>query len=91
MFDSRTIATMMISDMNLKSYSNTSYRNEILRSLTRYCFDNVKERVKLKSSVSRLACILFPELEKFVLALHMASVYALLSDFPDADAVANAH
>ena len=89
--DSRTIATMMMSDMNLKSYSDTSYHNEELKSLTRYRFDKVKERAKLKSSVSRLICILFPELEKLVPTLHMASVYALLSEFPSADAVANAH
>ena len=61
--DSRTIATMMMSDMNLKPYSHTSYHNEELKSLTRYRFDKVKERAKLKSSVSRLVCILFPELE----------------------------
>ena len=89
--DSRTIATMMMSDMNLKSYSDTSYHNEELKSLTRYRFDKVKERAKLKSSVSRLVCILFPELEKLVPTLHMASIYALLSEFPGADAVANAH
>ena len=89
--DSRTIATMMMSDMNLKSYSNISYHNEELKSLTRYRFDKVKERAKLKSSVSRLVCILFPELEKLVPTLHMASIYALLSEFPSADAVANAH
>lgn len=89
--DSRTIATMMMSDRNLKSYSDTSYHNEELKSLTRYRFDKVKERAKLKSSVSRLVCILFPELEKLVPTLHMASVYTLLSEFPSADAVANAH
>lgn len=89
--DSRTIATMMMSDVNLKSYSDTSYHNEELKSLTRYRFDKVKERAKLKNSVSRLICILFPELEKLVPTLHIASVYALLSEFPDADAVANAH
>ena len=89
--DSRTIATMMMSDMNLKSYSDTSYHNEELKSLTRYRFDKVKERAKLKSSVSRLICILFPELEKLVPTLHMASVYALLSEFPSASAVASAH
>ena len=89
--DSRIIATMMMSDMNLKSYSDTSYHNEELKSLTRYRFDKVKERAKLKSSVSRLICILFPELEKLVPTLHIASVYALLSEFPSADAVANAH
>ena len=90
--DFRTIATMMMSDMNsLKSYSNTSYHNEELKSLTRYHFDKVKEQTKLKSSVSRLVSILFPELEKLVPTLHMASVYALLCGFPSADAVANAH
>lgn len=89
--DSRTIATMMMSDMNLKPYSDTSYHNEELKSLTRYRFDKVKERAKLKSSVSRLVCILFPELEKLVPTLHMASVYDLLSEFPGADAVAAAH
>ena len=52
--DSRTIATMMMSDVSLKSYSDASYHNEELKSLTRYRFDKVKERAKLKSSVSRL-------------------------------------
>ena len=89
--DSRTIASMMMSDMNLKSYSDTSYHNEELKSLTRYRFDKVKERAKLKSSISRLVCILFPELEKLVPTLHLPSVYALLSEFPDANAVASAH
>lgn len=89
--DSRTIAAMIMSDMNLKPYSYTSYHNEELKSLTRYRFDKVKERAKLKCSVSRLVCILFPELEKLVPTLHMASVYALLSEFPSADAVATAH
>lgn len=89
--DSRTIATMMMSDVNLKSYSDISYHNEELKSLTRYRFDKVKERAKLKSSVSRLVCILFPELEKLVPTLHMASVYAMLSEFPGAKQVADTH
>ena len=89
--DARTIASMLMSDVNLKSYSDTSYHNEELKSLTRYRFDKVKQRAKLKSSVSRLVCILFPELEKLVPTLHMASVYAMLSEFPGAKQVANAH
>lgn len=89
--DAHTIASMIMSDVNLKSYSDTSYHNEELKSLTRYRFDKVKERAKLKSSVSRLICILFPELEKLVPTLHMVSVYALLSEFPSASAVASAH
>ena len=89
--DARTIASMLMSDVNLKSYSDTSYHNEELKSLTRYRFDKVKQRAKLKSSVSRLVCILFPELEKLVPTLHMASVYAMLSEFPGAKQVADAH
>ena len=54
-------------------------------------FDKVKERAKLKSSVSRLVCILFPELEKLVPSLHIASVYALLEEFPGAKQIAAAH
>ena len=89
--DARTIASMLMSDVNLKSYSDTSYHNEELKSLTRYRFDKVQERAKLKTSVSRLICILFPELEKLVPTIHMASVYAMLSEFPSAHAVASAH
>ena len=89
--DARTIATMIMSDVNLKSYSNISYHNEELKSLTRYRFDKVQERAKLKTSVSRLVTILFPELEKLVPTLHMASVYALLSQFPSASAIASSH
>lgn len=89
--DARTIASMLMSDVNLKSYSYTSYHNEELKSLTRYRFDKVKERAKLKTSISRLVCILFPELEKLVPKLHMNSVYSLLYEFPGAKQVANAH
>ena len=89
--DARTIASMLMSDVNLKSYSDTSYHNEELKSLTRYRFDKVKERSALKVSISRLVCILFPELENLVPTLHMASVYALLSEFPGAMHVASAH
>ncbi len=89
--DARTIATMLMSDVDLKSYTDTSYHNEELKSLTRYRFDKVNERAKLKSSVSRLVTILFPELEKLVPTIHLASVYALLSEFPGAHQIAGAH
>lgn len=83
--DSRTIATMMISDINL----NTSYHNEELKSLTRYRFDKVKERAKLKISVSRLVCILFPELENSFLRFIWFPF--MLSEFPRANVIASAH
>ena len=89
--DARTIAMMLMSDVNLKSYSDTSYHNEELKSLTRYRFDKVQERAQLKQSVSRLVTILFPELEKLVPTLHIASVYALLSELPSAEKIAFCH
>ena len=89
--DARTIALMLLSDVNLKSYSDTSYHNEELKSLTRYRFDKVQERAQLKQSVSRLVTILFPELEKLVPSLHMPSVYALLSELPSAGKIASCH
>jgi len=89
--DARTIAAMLMSDVNLKPYTDTAYHNEELKSLTRYRFDKVQERAKLKQSISRLVCILFPELEKLVSSLHAASIYALLDEFPSARQVADAH
>ena len=82
---------MLMSDVDLKPYTDTAYHNEELKSLTRYRFDKVRERAKLKQSVSRLVTILFPELEKLVPSLHLASVYALLIEFPGAKQVAGAH
>jgi Transposase and inactivated derivatives len=89
--DARTIAAMLMSDVDLKPYTDTAYHNEELKSLTRYRFDKVKERAKLKQSISRLVCILFPELERLVPSLHMVSVYALLEELPGAHHVAAAH
>lgn len=82
---------MLLFDVGLKPYTDTAYHNEELKSLTRYRFDKVKERAKLKSSIARLVCILFPELEKLVPSLHIASVYALLEEFPGAKQIAAAH
>ena len=65
--------------------------NEELKSLTRYRFEKVRERAKLKQSVSRLVTILFPELEKLVPSLHGASVYALLSEYPAAKQISEVH
>ena len=82
---------MLLSDVDLKSYTDTAYHNEELKSLTRYRFDKVRERAKLKQSVSRLVTILFPELEKLVSSLHGVSVYALLSEYPGAKQISEAH
>jgi len=89
--DARTIASIIMSDASLKPYSDTLYHNEDLKSLSRYRFDKVSDRAKLKQSVSRLVCILFPELEKLVSTIHAKAVYELLSEFPGAYQVASAN
>lgn len=89
--DARTIASMLMSNLDLKPYTNIAYHNSELKSLTRYRFDKVQERAALKSSVTRLVNILFPELEKLLSSLHTASSYALLSELPSAKDVAEAH
>ena len=68
------VASMLLSDMGLKPYTNTSNHNEALKPLTRQRFDKVQERAKLRSSVSRWVSILFPELEKFPWANQIAGV-----------------
>lgn len=89
--DSRTIAALLMSGLDLKPYTVTSYHTEELKSLTRYRFDKVRERSRLKQSVSRLVTILFPELEKLVPSLHTAAVYSLLQELPGASQVAACH
>lgn len=89
--DARTIANMIMSDVSLKPYSDKLYHNEDLKSLTRYRFDKVSQRAKLKQSISRLVNILFPELETLVSTLHGKAIYALLSEFPSAQHIASAN
>ena len=89
--DARTIAAMMMSGVVLSSYTAISYHNEELKSLSRYRFDKVQERAKLKQSVSRLVNILFPELERLVPTLHMVSVYSMLAELPGAKQIASCH
>lgn len=89
--DASTIAILITSKQFLKSYSNVSYHNENLKSLTRYRFDLVAQRAKLKTSIARLVNILFPELESLVSVLHLKAIYALLSEYPSVNQIANAH
>ena len=89
--DSRMIAYMLVSDVDIQPFSITSYHNEDLKSLTRYRFTKVQERAKLKTSIARLVNILFPELEGMFSSLHIATVYALLREFPGATHIASAH
>jgi transposase len=82
---------MLMSGLDFQSYSSTSYHNEELKSLTRYRFEKVRERARLKTSIARLVNILFPELEKLVPTLHMNTVYQLLCEYPGASFIADVH
>ena len=88
--DARSIVTLLRTE-RLAPYSHSSYQIRELKSLTRYRLSLVQKRAVLKSSYARLCVILFPELEKLVPTLHGASVYALLSEFPNSKAIANCH
>lgn len=88
--DAHSIVTMLKSE-NLKPYSQASYHARELKSLTRYRFSLVQDLAKMKSSLSRLCSIMFPELEKLVPTLHQKSIYALLSELPTAKDVAGCH
>ncbi len=89
--DSKIIAKMLLSEVDLKPYSKALYHNEQLKSLSRYRFSKIRERSNLKQQFARLVNILFPELEKLVPTIHLASVYALLEEFPGASFIAKAH
>ena len=86
--DARTIALMLATESNDNAYSLQAYQNEELKSLTRYRFDKVNQRSKLKQSLSRLVTLLFPELESVVSCLHSSSIYAMLLKYPSAKDVA---
>ena len=82
---------MLMTDRTLTPYSPISYHNEELKSLTRYRFSLIQRRAKLKTSVSRLVSILFPELERLVSSIHLDSIYDLLTELPGASDIAEAH
>lgn len=88
--DAAAIARMLIHDRSLKRYTGIADYTDELKALTRYRFDRVQDRVRLKISIARLVTILFPELEKHVPDLHMNSVYTLLEEFPGASYIAGA-
>lgn len=88
--DAHSIVTMLRTEC-LKPYSQSAYHIRELKSLTRYRFSLAQDCARLKSSFARLCVILFPELEKMVPSLHMASVYALLAELPNARAISECH
>ena len=88
--DALSIVTMLRTE-NLQPYTPLSYHIKELKSLTRYRFSLVQDCARLKSSFSRLVTILFPELQSLVSTLHLNSVYALMSELPNAHSIASCH
>ena len=88
--DAQAIAQMVKEKGDsLQTYSTSLYHMEELKSLTRYRLKLVGEQSKLRVSVSRLVTILFPELESLVSSLHLASIQALLIEWPGHQQLAN--
>ena len=87
--DAQAIASMIKSEDELRLYSTDHHLYEELKSLCRYRLEKSQERATLKTSISRLVCILFPELEDLVCTLHLASIYAMLFKFPGATYIAS--
>lgn len=90
--DACVLARMLIAYPDLK-FSTSLDDNDIilseLKSLTRFRLALVKDLSKLKTSVSRIINIVFPEIEKVFSSTN--SLYELLYNFPSAQEIANAH
>lgn len=88
--DSKLLAQMLISTENCVYSPNAPEISE-LKALVRHRFRLVAMRTKLKTSVSRLLEILFPELSCAVSTIHQASSYAMLLELPTAEAISKCH
>lgn len=89
--DAAFLARLLVSDGESKSYSPQVWDVAELRMLTRSRFRLVASRSKYKLSISRLVTLVFPELTQAVWSANQKSCYALLSEFPTAYDIANAH
>lgn len=88
--DAQSIVSMLMTQ-KLTPYTPVSYHEKELKSLTRYRFNLVKDCSKLKVSFARLMNIIFPELENIVHELQVKSVYQLMCEYTDTNAISKAH
>lgn len=89
--DAYVLADMLMSGRNLKPYCTLAYRNEEIKSLTRFRLTFIKQRAYWKTSLRRYIVLLFPELENFVSDIQCTTVYTLLSEMPGAYHIAEAN
>ena len=88
--DAKTIAAMLFSNESIPTL-NPSYQIQELKSLTRHRFRLIGYRGKLKTSLTRIIDIVFPEFPDFVWSVHQKSSQQLLLELPTPDAIAHCH
>jgi len=88
--DAKFLATMLFSVESKPHLPTVSAVSE-LKILTRNRFRLIEQRSRLKVSLSRQITVLFPELPGCVYSVNQKSCYAMLLEFPTAEAIADAH
>lgn len=88
--DARFIAAMLLSQPS-SPCAPVSYHISELKVLTRSRSRLVSQRSRLKTSLSRLIDVIFPELPGIVWSCNQKSVHALLLEFPNPAAIAVCH
>jgi transposase len=88
--DAKFLAELLTNEDSKPRLPTVSSVSE-LKIHTRNRFRLIKQRSKLKLSISRLITVLFPELPSIVYSINQKSSYALLLEYPTADAISKAH
>jgi transposase len=88
--DARFIASMLMSQHS-SQHRPVSYHISELKILTRNRSRLVSQRAKLKTSLSRLITVVFPELPALVWSCNQKSMHAMLEELPNTSAIANCH
>lgn len=90
--DAKSIADFIMQrNHTMTPYTLTEYHNTELKSLTRYRADLVAARTKDKTAICRLINVLFPEAERVLHRINSTTSYAVFSEFPSAEDIANAN
>ena len=88
--DARFIAAMLLSQPS-SPCAPVSYHISELKVLTRSRSRLISQRSRLRTSLSRLLVVIFPELSGIVWSCNQKSVYALLLELPNPAAIAVCH
>jgi transposase len=88
--DARFIAAKLLSQSS-SPCAPVSYHISELKVLTRNRSRLVSQRSRLKTSLSRLLDVIFPELSSIVWSHNQKSVYALLLELPNTASIAACH